>query len=305
MKNVNMTYLNKKIMNFNFLKSVGLENIKENKLSGYARKIKKIPFNEDIMMCHFDSGEIGVSMKRTMKGIKSDYKITMKELSLKFNQTFEKEYINISLLFHMYHEIEHAKQMKTYDSHELNNIDKLNRFGDRLRKYDYDEYLISHDRCYHEYNANIKAAMRLLQDLNTKYKNVFKKETIELFNKFIVDKIIGGYCTRKYEFCDWAGFENTPISNLYDIAMTVTADDKEEYIKMMTEDNIYVVMDYENNNLAYNIEDIVYCGYLPREVRMALSDIYKGNIKTTNLFDTLSEVYVDIAKKRSEDSKEM
>ena len=273
-----------RILTFSNLKAIALQRLKEENLTSYVRAIISKPENS---MMHSTTDETGskiyISMEKSKNYFKSEYKNTPQNIK----PVFMNEYMNIMLLFYLYHEIEHIKQYKGYiDDKDQNNISKLENYSRGLNYFNKEYYKENACRFYSEYRADIKASMRLLEDLNTIYKDAFKKETIQKFNYEVVRSLVYGYSDNNMDL----GLIYTPINSLDDISKQLKIDKEENdyYLDMRG------IIKYEDNNIQNDISDFIYGRRVSIEVLYKLFEICTNKVKTTNLFDTLSEVYVDI-----------
>ncbi len=241
-------------------------------LSGFDTKSRVLSFNPDmIIWSPFDKKVPCIDL-------------LVSEKERKTNSIKSANMANIYNLFVIRHEIEHIVQDKIIDSSDdsiLKNIlmkDTISLMLDTgfFNNFYYKKY---HDRFYNEYNANINAYKKVLDELNklniSDIKRILKK----------INKVIGNYVLYSYSDIDNINEYSTPIKNMYKINNHLNELCKEHSIKVenttgYSKFNIEEKPSTESLKLMYGLA-------IKPDTYKTIRKVSNGRIKTLNLFNEI------------------
>lgn len=121
------------------------------------------------------------------------------------NSTFLTDLYNLFLLQNLFHELEHANQIKLINK-KMTFRTNLIKENYKFIELDFEMYNKNHDLYYHEYDATIMALIRTLNIINENCKNLNQKSIIE-YNRIVCNGLYHSY-GNKYVFDD--------VSEIYD-----------------------------------------------------------------------------------------
>lgn len=121
------------------------------------------------------------------------------------NSTFLVDLYNLFLLQNLFHELEHANQIKLINK-KLTSRTKLIKENYNFISLDLEMYDKNHDLYYHEYDATIMGLIRTLNVINKNCKNLNQNSIIE-YNRIVCNGLYHSYGNKYY---------SDDVSEIYD-----------------------------------------------------------------------------------------